>query len=82
MNITSIKRSETKGAAVKVYAKVQSRTRPAIEHNVLYIRTSRTRRFICSCENFLFSGFAHNRNCDHIKEVRKTYGKFAAKVQN
>lgn len=78
MNI-QIQRSKVRGD-VKVYASVQSRSRPETQHRVVYIRNKNMRRWLCSCENFLFNRVGKNRNCDHIKAIRSTFGRFATKV--
>jgi hypothetical protein len=78
--IKSIIRSNNRHGAVKVYARVASRSRASVDHLVTYVRTVNVRGWLCGCENFLFSAFAKNRNCAHIREVRKQYGRYGAKV--
>lgn len=80
MQIVSVEKSKIQGEAVKVYAKVQSRTREAVQHLVVYVRNHKVRGWFCSCENFLFDQLAKNRNCDHIREVRTKFGRFGTKV--
>ena len=77
--ILSIKRSK-KGSLVKIQARVQSASRPDVVHKVGYIRSKNFRGWVCACEDFFNDRIAKNRNCRHIKEVRKTYGRYGAKV--
>ncbi len=65
---------------VKVSGLVKSRTVPGLFHRILYLRTQRTRLWLCSCHDFLFRQFSKRRNCDHIREARERYGRFGTKV--
>lgn len=80
IKIVSIKRAKINWMPVKIYAVVQSRTRPVVKHNVNYIRSEHMRRWTCTCEDFLFRLLGINRNCDHIKHIRAKYGRFGEKV--
>jgi uncharacterized protein with ACT and thioredoxin-like domain len=71
MNILSIRKASNVGGAVRIYAKVMSRTRAAITHNVVYLRKAGMKRWLCSCEDFLFRQAGHRKHCDHIKDVRR-----------
>jgi hypothetical protein len=56
---------------VRLYAKVESRSTPEKEHNVIYIRKAGMERWLCDCEAQLFIETGRRRNCDHIKAVRQ-----------
>ena len=77
--ILSIKRSKP-GSSVKIQAKVASDSKPGVDYKVGYIRSKNFRGWVCTCEDFYERRIASNRNCKHIKEVRKTYGRFGTKV--
>lgn len=80
IEVASIVRAKADRKPVKVYALVQSRSRDWVLHKVIYVRNARMRRWICTCENFLFRKLGLNRNCDHIKHIRAKYGRFGEKV--
>jgi hypothetical protein len=79
MNHT-IKRSTKRSGRIKVYATVPSRTREGVEHKVVYIRSKNFRGCLCDCESFMFDKAAKNRNCEHIRNLRQTYGRYFSKV--
>lgn len=78
--ILKVQRSKFRHGRVKVYALVGSNSRPGTVHRVNYIRSKSHRTFICTCENFIFDKFAKNRNCDCIRTLRQTYGRYLEAV--
>ena len=77
--VTSVKRVKNPKEGVKLYASVLNGLTRKI-HAVVYIRTKNFRGFLCNCENFFFSCVGKNRNCKHIRLVRKSYGRFGTNV--
>ena len=71
MNILSIRKASNVGGSVRIYAKVQSRTRPVLQHVVVFIRRAGMRRWLCQCEDFILRQAGHRKHCDHIKAVRE-----------
>lgn len=55
---------------VRLYAYAASRTRLGITHTITFIRKPGIRRWLCTCEDFIFTQFALGRHCDHIRAVR------------
>jgi len=80
MRIAFITRAKNPTNGVRVYGSVRSRSVSGLLHDVVYTRNKNTRRWLCSCHDFLFRQFPKNRNCDHIREVRKRFGRFGTKV--
>ena len=62
---------ESQRYGVRLYAQVESRTNPDSLHNVVFIRKSGTRRWLCDCFAQVFIETGRRRNCQHIRAVRK-----------
>lgn len=78
MEILKIKRSKVEGSTLKVYGSVLGDK--GLIYKVAYFRGPLRRGWICSCDNFVMSKAAKNRNCKHIKLVRGTYGRYGSQV--
>jgi hypothetical protein len=59
---------------VRLYAAVSSRSKPVLQHTVVFIRKTGMRRWLCDCLGQLFVETGRRRNCDHIKSVREKVG--------
>lgn len=78
MELLSIKRSGGE-SGVKIYGTMLGDK--GITYRFAYIRRQGFRGWQCSCDSFVLDKAAKNRNCKHIKEVRKTYGRYGTLVQ-
>jgi hypothetical protein len=55
---------------IKFYAKVEKEC-GAKAHRVVRIRTSRMKRWLCDCDDFLFRKAPRNRHCSHIQATKR-----------
>lgn len=78
--VIEIYRAIRPSSCIKVYATVASRTFAQKVYRVVYIRSKTFRGWLCQCDDFLFRKFPAHRNCQHIRDIRQKYGRFAAKL--
>jgi hypothetical protein len=78
VKIVSVKRPKAGDNSLKVYGKVEGDSGKVYIFG--YFRRRVFRGWICSCENFFLNRFSKNRNCKHLRFVRKELGRYAASV--
>jgi hypothetical protein len=66
--IISFRRAKCPRHGVTVYAYVQSKSRPSVNHVVTGIKSGKALRWSCSCE---IRSFNPRRPCAHIVTVRR-----------
>lgn len=78
MKILKIKRPKTPVTGVKLYGEIKGDS--GKKYKFAYIRRPGFRGWICSCESFILNKLAKNRNCKHLRFVRKQVGRFGTSV--
>jgi hypothetical protein len=65
-----IRKSQNCHGRVKISANVIRRD-GAPHHTVVRLRTKGMKRWLCSCENFLFEKSGKRRHCEHLHEAKR-----------
>ena len=68
MKIISLRHSKDQTKGVLIYARVQSRSKPEVQHNVTGTKRGDGIVWRCTCEHKLFQP---RQKCDHIKKVER-----------